>query len=334
MRVGGVWVGWGLGDNSTGDFTVRNAKAFMRKKFPSYAGGLADTNAFDQQMLDAVWEMQRRYFESGRLHAPTGILDLDTQVVMGFKKAAPPVRPVLFTVEGHMSDMFQGPCAETARILESEGVCRWQPVGYNNTALPFDNASGQNELRRLLSDTVLLPPGTPWGMAIFSQGGIVGSKFFLEDVRPESGALHWRFKDFRGCLAHGNPYRENSVIADWVPDPPRPNTQGISDVRMTNTPANWKEVARHGDLYAENTVDDAGEDKTAVYKIVQNQWWGGPDSIFMQVFEIVQRPAQEVIAMIQAITSGVMFLANMTPHGGYDLGPGIEFMRSRLATAA
>ena len=89
MRINGVWVGWGLGDNSTSDFTVRDAKAFMRHKFASYAGNLADTNLFDQNMYNAVFEMQRRYNAAGQLHAPTGILDLDTEYTMGFKSPPP-----------------------------------------------------------------------------------------------------------------------------------------------------------------------------------------------------------------------------------------------------
>ena len=88
MRINGVWVGWGLGDNSTGDFTVQRAKAFMRNKFGSYAGHLADTNLFDQQMFDAMVEMQNRYVASGQLAIGKfirGALDLETQYVMGFR---------------------------------------------------------------------------------------------------------------------------------------------------------------------------------------------------------------------------------------------------------
>lgn len=338
MKVGGVWVGWGLGDwshhpdGSDRDDTVRRAKAFMRRKFSSYAGHLADTNKFDKEMHDAVWEMQRRYFESGKLHPPTGILDLDTQVVMGFKKPIPKARPVIFTIEGHMSNMWIGPCAETARILEGQGVCRWQPVGYNSASLPFDK-SAQNEFRRLLSDTGLLPPGTGWGMVIYSRGGIAGSEVFMNDILPVHGSLHWRLKDLKRVVAFGNPWRERDKIAPWIPTNVRPKdgTQGISDQRMERTPDFWMEVAKTGDIYAENTVDDAGENKTAIYKIVQNEWWGGPDSIFMQVFEVATSPITETIAIIKAITSGIMFAVNTSPHAGFDLGPVIEHMRGVAA---
>lgn len=329
MKVGGVWVGLGLGDSSE---EIRRIKAMMRTKF-GYARDLADTGVYDQQMVAAVTEMQRRYNAAGKLATgkfTPGVMNLECKYVLGFLPRPTKPKPVLFTVEGHMSSMWIGPCAEVGRVLNAEGVCRWQPIGYNNTALPFDNASGERELARLLADRTLLPPGTPWGMAIYSQGGIVGSSLWLKEIRPKTGSLHWRLDSWRGTLAFGNPYRERNTVADWIPDPPRANTQGISNVRMTDTPPAWKEVARHGDLYTENETNDAGQHKTAIYMAVQNQWMGDPDSLFNQLGEIITRPTSELIAMTQAIANGVMFLGNMSPHGGYDLRPCIDFMRARL----
>lgn len=327
MRVAGQWVGLGLGDVSD---EVRAIKAFMRRKF-SYAKDLKDTSLYDEQMVNTVAEMQRRYAASRQIGAHTpGIINVETKMAMGFLPRPVKPKPVLFTVEGHMSSMWMGPCAETARVLEQQGVCRWQPVGYNNTALPFDNASGIRELRRLLADRTLLPPGTPWGMAIFSQGAIVGSEVWLRDIAPANGSLNWRLRDWRATLAFGSPYRERDVVAPWVADPPRPGTQGISNTRMVGTPRHWAEVARRGDLYTENDTGDAGEHKTAIYMAVQSQWSGHPDSLLSQLLELTQRPTPEMLAMITAIGSGAMFLANMTPHGGYDLRPCIDFMRDRL----
>lgn len=328
MRVAGVWVGLGIGDVSP---EVRAIKAFMRKKF-SYAKDLKDTSLYDEQMVNAVTEMQARYAKAGQigLHTP-GIVNVETKYAMGFLPRPMLPKPVLFTVEGHMSNMWFGPCAETARILEQQGICKWQPVGYDSTSLPFNNRSGIDELRRLLADRTLLPPGTPWGLAIFSQGGIIGSSVWLDYIAPATGSLHWRRSSWRGTLAFGNPYRELNTVAEWVQDPPRPNTHGISNVRMTNTPPQWKEVARRGDLYTEvDANSEATEHKTAIYMAVQNQWSGHPDSLLNQMLELTQRPAPEFLAMVQAIANGAMFLGNMSPHGGYDLRPCIDYMRARL----
>lgn len=340
MRLAGVWVGWGLGDNSSRDFTVRKVKALMRKKFASYAGNLADTNLFDQQMFDAVWEMQRRYHEQGKLHEPNGILDLDTEIVMGYKQPAPEVLPIIFTVEGHLSSMFVGPCAFTAQVLEAQGVCHVKPIGYDNVALPFNNRSGIDELCHQLSLSAIegpldpagrpimwpFPSGTPWGLMSFSQGAIIGSEVLLDHLRPEGGSLHWRYKDLRRAIAFGNPYREKNVIAEWVPDPPAHDTQGISDVRIDNTPAFWKEHSRHGDLYAENTDDESGRLETSVYKAVQAEWTGD-GSLFAALFRIFTQPASEILPLVKALLDGGMFLLNMSPHGTYNLAPCVEWMR-------
>jgi hypothetical protein len=316
----------GTSDLSTGGQVSRWQKK-MLARFRSYAkaadGGPLRVDGYFGNDDAAV---QREYERRTRQPVDGIVSDADL-ASLGL------ARPVMFTVEGHMSSMWAGPCAVTAKVLEDEGVCRWQPVGYDNTRLPFNNKSGIDELFRLVSDTTLLPPGTPWSVAIFSQGGIVGSEFFMQHVLPDTGRLHWRLKDCRGVIAFGNPYRERDVIAEWVPDPPRRGTQGISNRRMVNTPPWWKEHSRRGDLYAENEVSDAGEDKTAIYMAVQSQWTGDPDSLLNQMMEIVHRPIPEVIAMVRAILSGAMFLGNMGPHGAYDLAPGIDWMRTRLQTA-
>lgn len=122
MRINGQWVGWGLGDNSSGDFTVRNFKEFARRMYRSYMGHLDDTNVFDQQLQDALVIMQDRLV-AGRQLAPgrfiRGVLDLPTQIASGFKK---PNRPIIFTVEGHLSTPWVGPCAFIAQQLEAEGL--------------------------------------------------------------------------------------------------------------------------------------------------------------------------------------------------------------------
>jgi len=328
VRVAGQWVGLGFGDTSS---EIRSIKRFLKRKF-SYAAHLNDTTLFDEQLVGVVMDMQSRYQAQGKIgdHTP-GIINVETKYAMGYLTRPTRPRPVVFTVEGHLSSMWQGPAAETARILEQQGVCRWQPVGYDNVSLPFKNQTGILELKRLLADRDLLPPGTPWGLACFSQGAIVGSEVMIREVISPQGALHWRVNDWKATLAFGNPYREKDVVADWIPDPPRPGTEGISPTRIRNTPAQWKEVARRGDLYTEVHADSpATEHKRAIYLAVMNRWSGHPDSLLTQLMEIVQRPIPEMLAVIHAVTNGVMFLGNMQSHGGYDLNPCVTFMGRQL----
>lgn len=336
MKTNGAWVGYGLGDV---DPIVSQIKDLMRRKFASYAGGLADTEVFDDQMVAAVREMQRRY------GLPvTGIVNYVTQVKMGFVKRDP-IKPLMFTVEGHLSDLFAGPVADTARILESEGHCRWQPTGYNSGAIPFDNGSGVAELARLVGATVMdngveFPPGTPWALGGFSQGAIVAFDFYVNYLLPDQ-ALHWRLKDLRGVLAYGPPCRETNSVAPWArPWVTKTDTHGLDPHRrfglpgFPSTPTNWVDVFRSGDIFAENGDDKASEIKAAVYQAVaRGDLFSNPFSIASQIANLFTVPMQEVLGMVMAIISGIGFLAtgDQNPHySPYNIDGGLNWMRSRL----
>ena len=98
---------------------------------------------------------------------------------------------------------------------------------------------------------------------------------------------------------------------------------------MTNTPHDiWREHSRHGDLYTENTDDEIGLNKTAIYKIVsENSWSGGPAGLLSRLTDLVADPVDGMMDIARSIISGGMFVLNMGPHGQYDLGPCIEWMR-------
>lgn len=340
----GAWVGWGPGDD---DPKVQQLKAFMRRKFASYAGQLADTTVYDDAMVTAVKEMQSRY------GLPvTGILNYQTQVTMGFVNAAPAVKPIMFTVEGHSSDMLLGPVAATGEQLESEGRCHHQPIGYNNGALPFDNASGVNELVRLVGSTSLdfpggpvpFPAGTPWSLGIFSQGAIVGSYFYFDHLAPGKD-LNWRLKDLRAVLAYGNPCRQTDSVAPWMPSTKK-GTHGLDPYRRFGLPSypikpdNWIDVYREGDIFADNGDDRESGYKASIYEAVMSDFTSNPYSLAAELVELFKDGVSDIgalfndiLGIIMAIISGASFLAdNPNPHySPFDIGGGIDWMRSRLA---
>lgn len=328
-----------IGDHGPG---FRDFQLFLNAKFSSYSHLKID-EYYGLDEAKVVAEAMRRYnlqpsymtitLDGKPVNVEGAIATNEFLVKANYR----PIRPVIFTVEGHGSNMFVGPCAFTAQVLEQQGVAWWQPVGYDNFSLPFKNQTGVDELVRLISATTLygprgearpFPTGTPWGLMGFSQGGIVTGKVFLEYLRPASGSLNWRLKDLKRAIAFGNPYREKDVIAEWVPDPPTKGTQGISDVRIDNTPPWWKEHSRHGDLYAENPDNEVGLDCTAVYKIIaESSWVGGPAGMLARVLDIVGNPFDGFADMAMAIIRAAMFAGNAGPHGIYDLGPCVEWMR-------
>ena len=344
MLVNGIWVGWGLGDHSTADMTVKNAKAYMRAMYKSYAGGLADTNVFDQQMQDIVVQMQNRLVASGALKASgfiLGVLDLPTEYAMGFKKRAPVdvVKPVIVTVEGHMSNMFYGPCADTATQLEGEGVCYHQPTGYDNGKIPFDNNDGVLQLASNVRNTTLpsghkFPAGTPWGLFGYSQGGIIISQFWQQYLQPGQ-ELAWRTPDLKCVLAYANPCRENNQQAPWSYSGGfSPNTQGLAadGERMSNTPDFWKEIGRHGDIFSENTPDEKGRIKSSIYELIMANLFRGPASILSVITVTLKKPLSEILPIALAIFDGIKFLTdNPNPHyAPFFTDPGKNYARQAL----
>lgn len=239
--------------------------------------------------------------------------------------------PLYISVEGHMSDMFIGPAVGVGQQLEREGLVQLQPTGYNNTVIPFDNESGIREVVRFFNDPRLMPPGRKWCLAGFSQGEIVTGEFLLRHVLPESGMFHHKMADWVCSLEMGAPYREKDQCAPWIPDPPRPGTQGISGRRLYG--GTWGDrlqyVVRHGDLYTENPDSGVGLKQTSIYNAVQ----GDPSAFLFELLRFGIDPTTQVIETAQALLNGGMFLLNMGPHGMYDLDPAIDWARGKVKAA-
>lgn len=125
MRVDGKYVGLGLGDVSP---EVRKIKAFLRAKFRSYAGHLADTDIFDEQMVAVVQEMQRRY------QIPvTGWISYSDKVRMGYLVEGPKPPPFVgYAVPGTWGQWHTGPHAMAVNRFPER--VQLQGVGYNTSA--------------------------------------------------------------------------------------------------------------------------------------------------------------------------------------------------------
>jgi hypothetical protein len=291
----------------------------MLKRFKSYAlgvDGLPLRNdgyfGFDEQKVQKEYE--RRTFQ-----AQDGIVSDHDLGALGL------AQPIIFTVEGHASNMWFGPTASTASALQQQQVAYWQPIGFDVNALPFNNKSGVQELTRLVGATAMdngqpFPPGTPWGIMGFSQGAMIVSDFMMQQVL--SGDLTWRLKDFRRGLCFGNPRRETNKECAWAQNPVKPGTEGIMGKGglfiTTGTPieSKWAEHANHGDMFAENAEDPEGQDKTAIAKIVtENSWAGGQAALLARVLKLLGNPVGESLPAIMAAVSAIMFLAaNPNPH--------------------
>lgn len=338
MKIGGQWVGWGLGDSHE---EIRALKAFMRKKF-SYARHLADTTLYDEPMVAAVADMQARYNTGyGQLatgkYTP-GILNYETKVVMGFlpRPPRPDARPVLFTVCGTGVPWWVGPDADTARAVEDR--YRWQPIGYPAQAVPMGPSilAGKDELANQLGKYRAQVERHGAALAGYSQGAIVVSEVWEYEIRPPGGRLHWAAPHIRKAVTWGNPSREKGKVWPDAGGPPSPpDRQGVTGQLMTDTPDWWRNYAHKGDLYADCPDDESGENRTAIWQIIrEGNGFKGPDGLLRQVLELAGLARDgsriaELTGMFKAMMDAMVFFGSGTkPHINYSTAEAVAYLRS------
>ena len=335
MKISGQWVGLGLGDSSE---EIRRLKKHMRTKF-SYAKNLTDTTLFDQPMVNAVVEMQKRYNAAGQLKTGSytpGIVNAETKYACGFL-VRPKVdrRPVLFTVCGTGVPWWVGPDADTARAVESQYL--WQPVGYPAQPVPMGPSiqAGKDELFVQFNkhrDRVV-----QYGCALagYSQGAIVVSETWEHDIKPDNVRLHWAFPHVRKAVCWGNPSREKGKV--WpdagAPSSP-PEHQGVTGDLMADTPGWWRNYAHRGDLYTDVPDDESGENRTAIWQIIRDgNMIGGPDSLLRQLLElggaVDAGQIAEITGMFQAMMDALLFFGQGTgPHVNYSTNEAVAYLRA------
>lgn len=337
MKIGGKYVGLGLGDSSE---EIRRIKAFMRPRF-SYAKTLEDTPDFDEAMVAAVAEMQSRYEAQGRLPADKylpGVINAETKYVMGYLKRppGPDTRGVLLTACGTGVPWWVGPDADTARAVEDR--FKWRPIGYRAAPFPMGAsiAEGRAEGNRIITEERARIEAHGLSLASYSQGSLVIGEIWEYDIKPPTGVLHWALPHMRKAVAWGNPMRERGKA--W-PDPGAPladpDSSGVTPKLMEDTPDWWRNYAHSKDFYTEVADDEAAENKRAVWAIIRGtKVFSGPDSILAQILEVmgIKRDAHQIVEVYgifkALLDTGMFFAKGTTPHTNYSVHPAIEYLRS------
>lgn len=340
MRVGGQFVGIGLGDRS---LEVQRIKELLRRKF-SYASKLDNTELYNPETVQVVAEAQRRYEASGKLKPGSytpGIVNYATKIALGLVRPPAPrdERPVLFTVCGTGVPWWVGPDADTARAVESR--YRWQPIGYPAQAVPMGRsiAAGKAELEQQFEihrDQVVRHGAA---LAGYSQGAIVISETWSEQVRNPSGRVHWAYPAITKTVTWGNPCREKGRAWPDMGGPVSPPEHGgVTDTLLWGTPNWWRDYAHAGDLYSDSPgpQDSSGQHRTAIWQVIRDgNLTRGPDSLLRQLLEIggiVKDDTQlsEVIGLFRAMMDAIMFFGSGTrPHVNYSTAEAIAYLMSR-----
>lgn len=354
VAINGAYAGLGI-DPVTGKAdesdTVAQVIDFVRRKYTPARENVAPGRVYTRALeAEITREQADKSFQArllpGEFFVP-GVVNAAWKYASGFLKRPAKIKPVIFTVEGHMSNLWAGPSASVGAIMSAEGRAYWQPTGYDCLALPFNNADGVQQLLTMfigdrLPDGTPFPTGTKWGISGFSQGAMVVSDFMRKHVLPANGILHWRLKDFVYGFCFGNPDRERGAQVPWNDNPPDVDTSGIMLDELfvttgTELQGRWGETANVGDMFADCTNDEAGKDKAAIAKIVtRNSWVGGEVALFARVLSIFKDLPTGAFNAIKATVSAIMFLAkNPNPHYGTIAEPGdLDAFRQRFPVVA
>lgn len=357
-NAAGTWIGYGVGDTDppnavSTDPNYQAVTLLTTKLHDKYAWarsrGVVVSSTYDVAVAGTIEEFCTR---TGLpvVRDPDGyaVATLAVRKRLGSYPPPAPILPLFFTVEGHMSDMWRGPVADTASLLEKEGRCHHMPTGYNNGALPFDNASGVSELARRVGQTVqdngvAFPAGTKWVLGQFSQGDIVGFDFYVSYLLPGQ-TLAWRTPDLLGVLAYGPPTRPTGSVAPWAAGwGVNPGTHGLDPTRRWGIngfpakPANVMHVVRGGDIFGENDDSMAGQVAQAVYlAVARGDFTGDPHAVVPLIAKELSAPLDLVLGIFLEIVNGIKFLAtDPNPHySPYDIDGGVDWCRGLLQGAA
>lgn len=329
---------WGLGDNSSTNNTVRDFKAFARRMYKSYMGDLADTNLFDQQMVDRVSMMQDKLEASNRFQNPhtRGVLDLETEYASGYKMRVPPgPLCIFFSITGAGGVWDAGyPYDIGESIQPGVPVDRrfyyHQPIGYNTNPFPM-NTGVQDGISEFIRQLDMPRPNfggrncttIPWSYNFYSMGALVGMAVVDRVLHGDLG----RFKaTYLGGSTEGNPRRqENHTFPGCL----NSDSMGISQPNDHDMPdEHWdfaasKDMPGAGgdDLYTK--VGGPGEDaaaqknQRAVWDIVNK---GNPLSLFAAVGMLMLNPSftggwDAGVAAFKALNFFVV--QGITPHTRY-----------------
>ena len=302
---------------------IPGAKRFLARY--SYGKGLGDSDEYTIKFGIALRTWAPRFnaeIDRGRAgpRVPVdGTFDWAVQRQMGLnERPGTALRPLVLTCMGHLGNMTAGPDYRATRPLEERGKVQIQMVGaFNNDAIPFQLISQRLEIDRLLHEPQLRVVERDWAVSAHSRGALAFCQYWQQ--RNPNDPIWQRFK---GGLMFGNPKRPQGVVAQWIPDPPNPNTEGLAPDCLAEPIPGVAEVSRRNDLYADKTVGvKSSELKVAIYQLVAYGKLFGPDSITEELLDLALRFGQVVWALFAALTDGIQFAFNMDPHNVFDLDP-------------
>lgn len=224
----------------------------------------------------------------------------------------PPRRGVFITVNGTGSPgpFDWGFAGEVGAALDDE-VWFWQPIAYPAATFPMGPSvqAGRAEVNRQIA---LRPPGTPIGLAGYSQGSLVTDFVWRDDILNPNGVHHDRLSDVVAITNFGDPMRAvgvchgNEHAGFPVPAPadgvPTGGISGVNDLTADQTPPFLLSCNNDGDLYgaAPSVASAAGRDEQLIFDIIQNFNGANIVALIKAVVPLLN-PATDIAALIESL---------------------------------
>lgn len=257
------------------------------------------------------------------------------------------VSATLLTVNGTGVADPSGPglAADLARALldEAEGMWAWQPVGYPAATFPMGPSvrTGRTELCAQIRRN----PG-PVALSGHSQGALIVATVWRDDILAADGVLHHRLADIAAIVNFGDPMRCPGLANGnaFAGKPlPRNNKRFVSggiagpgNLTPEQTPDFLLSFADDGDLYTcaptgldpWNGETEVGHHERIVFDVVQNATDPSVSAIATEVAEMLDKPVEQIVPMVQSIANGAFFLGAGVggPHGQYDIAPAVRYL--------
>jgi hypothetical protein len=253
----------------------------------------------------------------------------------------------LLTVNGTgVADPFgAGIPADLARALleEADGLWKWEPVGYPAAAFPMGPSVRVG--RAALCAQIRRHPG-PVALSGYSQGALIVSTVWRDDILAADGALHHRIADVAAIVNYGDPMRcpglANGNKFAGQPLPRNVNEDvsggiaGPGNLTPEQTPDFLLCFANDGDHYTcaptglapWNEETELGHHERIVFDAVQEATVATVSAIATAVAEMLDEPVERMVPVVQSIADGAFFLGAGVggPHTRYDIAPAVRFL--------
>jgi len=228
----------------------------------------------------------------------------------------------LFTLNGTdtlFADTYPQTVAPVGRRVDEDYWSAYA-IEYPAATVPLQD-SIDDGVANLVAAVQALKPGTPFAFSGESQGAVVASLVYENELLDVGGAIHDRLSDFVGGVMFGNPRRKLGEVAPGIADPG--GTGFATNDLMVSVPASWYEYVLDGDIAAALSTSLASWGGL-VYDFATQDWDGNPWTVVQTVINGFGNPLGSLSKLIRALESLIGFVgknSSSIPHGNYGITP-------------